>query len=104
VAAALLWRVFYSLLTLPLGAITLSRFRKANPDVLAHERTRRPWHDRSARCGGPVVPNDDQTNEKEPATMKLTTATNVSVDGVMQGLGGPDEDRRGGFERGGAST
>jgi dihydrofolate reductase len=33
--------------------------------------------------------------------MKLTTTTNVSVDGVMQGLGAPDEDRRGGFERGG---
>jgi dihydrofolate reductase len=33
--------------------------------------------------------------------MKLTTITNVSVDGVMQGLGGRDEDRRGGFERGG---
>jgi dihydrofolate reductase len=33
--------------------------------------------------------------------MKLTTFTNVSVDGVMQGLGGPDEVRRGGFERGG---
>jgi len=33
--------------------------------------------------------------------MKLTTVTNVSVDGVMQGLGGPGEDRRGGFERGG---
>jgi dihydrofolate reductase len=33
--------------------------------------------------------------------MKLTTITNVSVDGVMQGLGGPDEDPRGGFERGG---
>jgi dihydrofolate reductase len=33
--------------------------------------------------------------------MKLTTITNVSVDGVMQGLGAPDEDRRGGFERGG---
>jgi dihydrofolate reductase len=33
--------------------------------------------------------------------MKLTITMNVSVDGVMQGLGGPDEDRRGGFERGG---
>ncbi|WP_017573167.1 dihydrofolate reductase family protein [Nocardiopsis halotolerans] len=33
--------------------------------------------------------------------MKLTTITNVSVDGVMQGLGASDEDRRGGFERGG---
>ncbi len=33
--------------------------------------------------------------------MKLKITTNVSVDGVMQGLGGSDEDRRGGFERGG---
>ncbi|HEX6684788.1 MAG TPA: dihydrofolate reductase family protein [Candidatus Limnocylindrales bacterium] len=36
--------------------------------------------------------------------MKLTTVTMVSVDGVMQGLGAPDEDRRGGFERGGWVT
>ena len=35
VAAALLWRVFYSVLTLPLGAITLGRFRKANPESVA---------------------------------------------------------------------
>jgi dihydrofolate reductase len=33
--------------------------------------------------------------------MKLTTITMVSVDGVMQGPGGDEEDRRRGFERGG---
>jgi dihydrofolate reductase len=33
--------------------------------------------------------------------MKLTASMMVTVDGVYQGPGGPDEDRRGGFERGG---
>ena len=33
--------------------------------------------------------------------MKLTTIAQVSVDGVMQGPGGPEEDERGVFERGG---
>ena len=59
------------------------------------------------RCG-PVRPNDDQSNEKGTATMKLTTITNVSVDGVTQGHRRIDAGTRragfapgedGGFER-----
>jgi dihydrofolate reductase len=54
------------------------------------------------RDGRPI--RRDQTDEKGTATMKLTTTTFVSVDGVMQGISRRDEDRGGGFNRGGWTT
>jgi dihydrofolate reductase len=50
------------------------------------------------RCGRT---GERPTTERDE-TVKLTTMTQVTVDGVMQGNGGAsDEDRRSGFERGG---
>jgi dihydrofolate reductase len=45
--------------------------------------------------------SEKDDHERKDAPLKLTTITNVSVDGVMQGLGAAEEDRSGGFERGG---
>src|SRR5262247_3281709 len=52
------------------------------------------------------VPRSGRTQRRPDPTrraaMKLTTMTQVTVDGVVQGNGhASDEDRRGGFERGG---
>jgi len=46
--------------------------------------------------------NEKDHHERKDEPMKLTTMTQVTVDGVMQGNGGAsDGDRRNGFERGG---
>jgi uncharacterized protein YndB with AHSA1/START domain/dihydrofolate reductase len=66
--------------------------------ILAEDSIKHSIHRRAVDHVNHIHPTPDSA---KGAIMKLTTVTNVSVDGVMQGLGGQDEDRRGGFERGG---
>ena len=67
------------------------------------ERNPEEVSDRGSGVGAGVRPlKRGRTQGKGTATVKLTTMTQVTVDGVMQGNGGAsDEDRRNGFERGG---
>jgi hypothetical protein len=45
---------------------------------------------KSVRPVSPYIrPGGNRTNEKRTATMKLSTTTFVSVDGMLQGIGGP---------------
>src|ERR1700729_3526602 len=57
---------------------------------------------RGVRSTGERPPARSAPKEEGTAIMKLTTMTQVTVDGVVQGNGAAsDEDRRNGFERGG---
>jgi hypothetical protein len=49
--------------------------------------------DRAERAEGSTA-SINKLSENRTATIKLTTITIVSVDGLMQGLGGTDEGRR----------
>jgi dihydrofolate reductase len=52
-------------------------------------------------CAVDKLAHENDHHERKDEPMKLTTTTQVSVDGVMQANGPSDEDRRLGFERDG---
>src|SRR6266536_5620635 len=53
------------------------------------------------RSGPRCRHREENHHERKDELMKLTTNTQVTLDGVVQGNGGRDENRSGGFERGG---
>src|SRR5215475_845690 len=77
------------------------RLQPAYQKVLEEIREAVSDRARAVRSRGERPPTRGTPREKGTAIMKLTTTTQVSVDGVVQGNGGPDENRSGGFERGG---
>jgi hypothetical protein len=56
---------------------------------------------RGVRSRGERPPEVGAPEEKGTVIMKLTTTTQVSVDGGLQGNGPSEEERRAGFERDG---
>src|SRR4051812_22816931 len=80
------------------GKITTARQRRGAP-----KKNSEAVSDRVGRVRGRgEAAHTGRRQGKGAATMKLTTMTQVTLDGVTQGNGGAsEEDRRNGFERGG---
>lgn len=83
--------------TASLSERSQSPYQNASKEILEAVSDRR----RGVRRRSERPPTSGVLNEKGTTIMKLTTTTQVSVDGVMQGNGGRHPDLDGGFERGG---
>ena len=81
-----------------IGARTITPSRVPTGTEEADGRDRSPHRPMTFRSAQGLTIIDPDAKEM---TMKLTASMMLTVDGVYQGPGGPDEDRRDGFERGG---